>query len=323
MPMEAFTSNEELQFDSKKRLKGIQTRGTSMRTVSIGIPTYNEAGNLRPLLDRIIFDNNQATFRILEIIISDDSTDNTVNIVQQYAKSHHEFNIRFFHRDHRRGAANAWNEIISNANGNVIVMYDADVIPEKNCTNNLVSCVGDKYALCASNPQPISVKGIPGRASAFIGSWLESIRNRQFSQYTLMGRGFAIQSHIAKMVKIPPGIIAIDLFLQQAVLDLGYHITFNPQARVLFKPANTLEDFSSQILRANRGHSQLERVQGMVKYKLGCKEIFFEGIRSIVRHPFGAASLALCAIVLPYYLIRIKKFDSAIWHTAQSTKNIP
>jgi cellulose synthase/poly-beta-1,6-N-acetylglucosamine synthase-like glycosyltransferase len=294
-----------------------------MPTVTIGIPSYNEASNLRLLLDRINLNGDETTFRIIEIIISDDSTDSTANIVQQYVKTHYESNIRFFHHNHRRGAANAWNEIISKAKGNVIVMYDADVIPEKNCTSHLVSCTRNNYGLCASNPQPLSGKGIPARASAFVGSWLESVRKRQLSQYTVMGRGFAIQSHIAKKVKIPSGVIAIDLFLQQEVIKLGYRITFNPLAKVLFKPASTLEDFSSQILRANRGHSQLEELQGKLKYNLERKTVLIEGLRSIVKDPIGAASLAISSMALPYYLFKIKDFNSSIWHTAQSTKNIP
>jgi glycosyltransferase involved in cell wall biosynthesis len=100
-----------------------------MQTVSIGIPSYNEANNLRLLLDRIFSDNDDTTFRTIEIIISDDSTDETPNIVQQYLEINHKCKIRFYHHDHRRGAANAWNEIMSHANGNVIVMYEADVIP--------------------------------------------------------------------------------------------------------------------------------------------------------------------------------------------------
>jgi glycosyltransferase involved in cell wall biosynthesis len=294
-----------------------------MQTVSIGIPSYNEANNLGLLLDRIFSDNDNTTFRIIEIIISDDSTDGTPDIVQQYLKTNHECKIRFFHHDHRRGAANAWNEIMSNANGNVIVMYDADVIPEKNCTSQLVSVIGDKYGLCASNPQPLSGDGIPGRASIFIARWLESIRIKQFSQYTVMGRGVALQNHIAKKVKIPPHVIAIDLFLQDAVFDLGYRVTYNPKAIVLFKPASTFEDFSSQILRANRGHSQLMGLHGKVKHKLELKTAFMEGIQNIVKDPFGAASLALSSLVLPYYILKIKNFNSAMWHTARSTKNIP
>jgi glycosyl transferase family 2 len=302
--------------------KDLWQEDKSMQTVSIGIPSYNEASNLRLLLDRIFSDNDEATFKTIEIIISDDSTDETPNIVQHYLEIKNKCKIRFFHHDHRRGAASAWNEIMSNANGNVIVMYDADVIPEKNCTSQLVSIIGDKYALCASNPQPLPGDGIPGRASVFIGRWLESVRIKQLSQYTVMGRGLALQNHIAKKVKIPPQVIAIDLFLQEAVLKLGYQVTYNPKATVLFKPASTFEDFSSQILRANRGHGQVMGLHGKVKYNLKRKTALMEAIRNIIKDPVGAASLALSLLILPYYVLKIKNFDSAIWHTAHSTKNI-
>lgn len=292
-----------------------------MQTVSIGIPSFNEVNNIESLLTSILLSDNSG-FEILEIIISDDSTDATPTLVENFSKLNKKYKIRLLHHNSRRGAANAWNEIISNASGNVIVFYDADVIPESNCTKELISRISNNVGICASNPKPIAGNGMATNGSIFTSKWLESVRVRQLSQYTVMGRGLALQSNVAKEVKIPRDIIAIDLYLQNVVINLGYEVVYNPNAVVLFRPANTLEDFASQVLRASNGHKQITSIFGKIEHRLDYKIALFEGLRNAVKDPIGAVSVFLCCLMIPYYRWRIRDLNSPLWHTAISTKNI-
>lgn len=292
-----------------------------MQTVSIGIPSFNEVNNIESLLTSILLSDNSG-FEILEIIISDDSTDATPTIIENFSKLNKKYKIRLLHHNSRRGAANAWNEIISNASGNVIVFYDADVIPESNCTKELISRISNNVGICASNPKPIAGNGMATNGSIFTSKWLESVRVRQLSQYTVMGRGLALQSTVAKEVKIPRDIIAIDLYLQNVVINLGYEVVYNPNAVVLFRPANTLEDFASQVLRASNGHKQITSIYGKTEHRLDYKIALFEGLRNAVKDPIGAVSVFLCCLMIPYYKRRIRDLNSPLWHTAVSTKNI-
>lgn len=291
-----------------------------MQTVTIGIPSYNEAANIKTLLDSIILSDSQA-FQILEIIISDDSTDETCAIIKDYCLACHDSKIRLFHHDKRQGAASAWNEIMHHARGNVIVLYDADVIPDMKCTKELVSSIGRNVAMCASNPQPLLGKGIAGKGSVFIGKWLEDARSKQLSQYTVMGRGLAVQSQIAKKIVIPSHIIAIDLYLQYIVLEMGYEIVYNKNARLKFTPASTFEDFSSQVLRAINGHNQLAEMNKRTNIRLNCKRAITSTVLSAIKDPVGAASVVICFLFLPYFLSKIINFNSALWGPAKSTKN--
>ena len=271
-----------------------------MQTVSIGIPSFNEMNNIEALLHSIMISDNSG-FEILEIIISDDSTDVTPKIVENFSEVNKKYKIRLLHHDSRRGTANAWNEIISNASGNVIVFYDADVIPARNCTKELISHMSNNVGICASNPKPIPGNGMATNGSIFTSKWLESVRIRQLSQYTVMGRGLAVQSTVAKRIKIPRDIIAIDLYLQNVVIKLGYEVVYNPSAVVLFRPASTLEDFASQVLRASNGHKQITSIYGKTKHHLDYKVALSEGLRNMVKDPIGAASVFLCCLLIPYY----------------------
>src|SRR5918911_959265 len=224
-----------------------------MRSITVGIPSYNERQNIVNLLHAI---EEQRT-PILEVLISDDSSDNTPSLVHNFAQ-HSWLDIQLFHHDTRRGAASAWNEILQRAAGDIIVLYDADTIPHPSCTGQLASRIQGNVGICASNSQPVEAAGIAGRASVFISNWLRSVRLAQLSQYTVMGRALAINSDQAKKIKIPTNIIAIDLYMQCRVLEMGRDVIYNDDAIVYFKPANSISDLTSQAMRAVNGHKQIE-----------------------------------------------------------------
>ena len=49
--------------------------------------------------------------------------------LRRYIKMHTDIPIELCHSSLRGGAANAWNNIIKRADGDVLVLYDADIIP--------------------------------------------------------------------------------------------------------------------------------------------------------------------------------------------------
>lgn len=289
-----------------------------LTTVSVGIPSYNEESNIKTILESLINSNLHSNY-LSEIIIADDSTDDTPNIINQFMKNHSK-KIIFLHNNKRRGVANAWNDIIQNATGQIIVLYDADVKPNPDCTIELVDKIKNNVGICASNPRAIPSKGIAAQGTIFVGDWLESVRKRHLSEYTVMGRGLSIRSDIAKKIIIPETLIAIDLYLQTKVMEMGYDVIFNPNAVILFKPAKTFVDFSSQVIRATKGHGQLKKLGFRIKNHLTLRTAIVEFIRVAMKNPTGALSACICFIMIPFYAARMKNLDSIFWHTAQSTK---
>ncbi len=222
-----------------------------MKEISIGIISYNEEKNIIALLNSIKSQNIPVPFLLKEIIISDDSSDGTPDLIRDFTIANRNLSIRLFHSETRRGAASGWNEIFRESSGDILVLYDADIRLEKNCTCNLVKSISGKgIGLCASNPQPIKYSNIYGRATKFISNWLRKIRRSTLSRYTVMGRGLAIRNDLAKKIIIPEDLIAIDLFLQNKLIELDEKIWYNDDAKVFFKSPSTLYDFLSQVLRA-------------------------------------------------------------------------
>ncbi|MGI0049545.1 MAG: glycosyltransferase, partial [Nitrososphaera sp.] len=291
--------------------------GTGMSRVTVGIPAYNEERNIASLLQSL---EGQRSL-ISEVIVSDDSSDRTPDIVRDFAKRS-SLHITLFHHDERRGAAAAWNEIFQRAAGDSIVLYDADTIPHPSCTEQLASRVSKDTALCASNSQPVQAAGIAGRASVFISNWLRSVRLSGLSQYTVMGRALAIDAAVAKEIQVPADMIAIDLYLQCRVLEMGLGVAYNDDAVVYFKPANSMQDLASQVVRAVNGHDQIKDRVSRLKIGLPLHVAGAQALKNAVTDPAGAFSAVIGYSLMPYYMSRLKHTDSAKWHTADSSKAI-
>lgn len=287
-----------------------------MRRVTVGIPAYNEEQNIVNLLQSL-----EGQRRLIsEVIISDDSSDRAPALVSEFAKSS-PLAIRLFHHVTRRGAAAAWNEIFQKASGDAIVLYDADTIPHPSCTEQLASCISEGTALCASNSQPVQPAGVAGRASVFISSWLRSVRLTGLSQYTVMGRALAIDAAVAKKIHVPD-MIAIDLYLQCRVLEMGLDVAYNDNAVVYFKPANSMQDLASQVVRAVNGHNQIKDSVSSLKISLPPRVAVAQALKTAARNPLGAISAVIGYSLMPYYRSRLESANSAKWHTASSSKGI-
>lgn len=288
--------------------------------ITIGIPSYNEQLSITNLLKAL---ETQVTdeHKIREIMVSDDSTDDTPDIVNDIARNS-KLNITLIHHNKRRGAASAWNEIFDNADGDIIVLYDADVIPDAKTTSVLASSINDAVALCAANPLPIKQKGIAARATAFNSSWLRRIRKAGLSQYTVMGRALSIRKEVARQITIPD-IIAIDLYLQCKVLEQGYSIHYSDDAVVWFKPATTLFDFTSQVARAVRGHEEIRDYVKKVNLSFPSSAMLKEAIKEALSDPAGMFAVAVSYATFPVYKMKIgNRTEQATWHVADSTKGI-
>jgi len=287
-----------------------------MIQMSIGIISYNEEKNIINLLNSIksqFFGN----FFLKEIIISDDSNDNTLFLINNFMEKNPQLNIRLFHHDERRGASAGWNEIFKEVSSEYLVLYDADILLTENTTFNLLNAFNQGVGLCASNPQPVAYQSIYGRATKFISNWLANIRKYGLTQFTVMGRALAIRSSLAKQITISENIIAIDYFLQLKVMELDKQVTYVNNAIIYFKAPENLYDFLSQVIRANSGHKQLASYRTI---KLPIISNFKITLKSFISDPAGGLATVYCYFFIPYYKIRNRQKITSKWEIAESTK---
>ena len=99
--------------------------------ISVIIPTYNRAGQLKDCLDSLF---NQ-TYKNFEIIVIDDgSTDCTEDLVRDLQKEHK--NLKYL-KQKNKGPAGARNLGIKKARGKIIVFCDDDCTADKEWIKNI------------------------------------------------------------------------------------------------------------------------------------------------------------------------------------------
>ena len=90
---------------------------------SIIMPSYNRSDVILNAIDSV---RRQNFGDRVEVVVVDDSTDDTPRTVQEYAAAHTDLKIVYFHPEQRGRAAAARNKAIELAQGEYVVMLDTD-----------------------------------------------------------------------------------------------------------------------------------------------------------------------------------------------------
>jgi len=111
--------------------------------VSIIIPAHNEDKVIEKKLRNLIT-LNYPMEKVEIIIASDNSTDQTNEIVEKFIKENKEYNIKLYKVNKRLGKTNAQNEAVKIAKGEILVFSDANAILDKDSIIHLVSSFTSK-----------------------------------------------------------------------------------------------------------------------------------------------------------------------------------
>jgi cellulose synthase/poly-beta-1,6-N-acetylglucosamine synthase-like glycosyltransferase len=105
-------------------------------SVSVHLPVYNERRVISRLLDSVLaFDYPRDK---LEVIVVDDSTDDTTELVQSYQRRHPEL-VTVIHRKKREGfKAGALQTALDGTKGELFVLFDADHMPSPDFLQRIV-----------------------------------------------------------------------------------------------------------------------------------------------------------------------------------------
>jgi cellulose synthase/poly-beta-1,6-N-acetylglucosamine synthase-like glycosyltransferase len=228
--------------------------------VSIGIPAYNEEGSIGVLLNELLA---QLDSNIVEIVVSDDgSTDRTCAEVLQVAgkaKNSHGV-IRLIKGKQRCGKAAAIDRILKVAQGDVVVLMDADTKLSKNCVSRLVDPFShDKSIYVVSgNVLPLNSSG-ESKFFSFASSFQREL-NDQLSQRLLdknqvpkvNGAFFAFRKKVVD--HIPQMVVSDDEYVSWCAQTQGHKVTYVSDAKVYAKDPMNVRDYLAKRRRVLGGH---------------------------------------------------------------------
>ncbi len=108
------------------------------QTLSIIIPAYNEAQFITTILDSVCSVNLDFGLEKEIVVVDDDSTDNTSQVVENYIATHPAYQINLFKHDYNKGKGAALHTGFEKARGELIIVQDADLEYDPREFNNLL-----------------------------------------------------------------------------------------------------------------------------------------------------------------------------------------
>jgi len=162
--------------------------------ISIVLPTYNEAGNIEPLIDRTLQALGSYPGGVEVVVVDDDSPDGTWQRVAQKARN--DSRVRLIHRRDESGLTSAISRGIREARGQWVGWMDCDLsMPPEDwprlagaLANGADMAVGSRYVPGGGDV----AHGFTGRLfSRMINSWAGLVLDWSIKDYTsgfILGR---------------------------------------------------------------------------------------------------------------------------------------
>ena len=146
-----------------------------MPTLSIVVPTYNEAANV-PIIYRSLADSLQGMSCEL-IVVDDDSPDGTADAVRTLASRHG--NVRCIQRLQDRGLASAVHWGVQAAHGDVVVVMDGDLQHDPTLIPAMVAALGEEYDIVSASRflAAPETSGLPSDTRNSLSRWGNRLAN--------------------------------------------------------------------------------------------------------------------------------------------------
>ena len=228
------------------------TKGAVPRSVSILIPVRNGGAFIRDKLMSVL--GQDYPKELVEIIVlSDESTDETDDVVREFAAAGVEL-VRL----PRGGKPAALNAGFRRAHNEILVLTDVRQTLDRGCVKALVSCFADERVGVVSGELLIRSGELSEQADIGLywrfETWIRRELARLDSMFGATGPIYAIRRSLA--VDFPPEILLDDMYLPLTAFFRGYRLIVEESARAFDHPAKLGGEFRRK-LRTLAGNYQI------------------------------------------------------------------
>jgi len=268
--------------------------------VDVVIPAFNEGGCIRGVLHDVVMARQGNWFQIQNIyVISDASTDQTDEIVQQMAAR--DPRITLIRKRERKGKQDSINLAFSVTNADVIVFIDADVmLASEDSIMRLVQHFRDSNIAVVQGGLVRLQPGFtlkPAKQAAYF-DWIlvDKIRRRKaMSWWSIDGRVMALSRDFYQHLVLPPS-LADDQFIFYSCIQQGRKFVWVHNAIFYYAPPESIVDFGHQWSRyffytsKSRQHFGKDLIDRHMSVPGLWRTILF----TLLHHPFCGLMWVLC-----------------------------
>lgn len=291
-------------------------------SLTIGIPVYNEEANISELLSRLL-SQKEVGFKINKIIvISDGSTDSTVERVKEIADPR----VALITYKDRKGPHERLNEILGNlpSKTDAFLPFEGDWLPQ-----------GDSYIANLFKAIPADgiysiVMGVsrPTEPTSYINSVMNFgfyLRNDIFETAAswpnlyLFSMG-VLSKKFFEMFRWDPN-FHDDSFCFRKAVESGLPLVRSEDSTVLFKTVGSIKDYLLQSGKFVKARKSEETQSNIYRPEINLRKAIFIVFKHFVKQPLLFCSYIsllcigrICSVFLPEYTSR--------WQVYYSSKNL-
>lgn len=295
------------------------------KTVTIGIPVYNEQRNIGSLIQSLLAQHRKNFIMKTIVISSDGSTDKTVSIIKKFRNPL----VKLIVNKHRKGIARGLNQINSLAKSDILVMLNGDIVvrdpdfvsklitPVYKNQADLVSCAVKEIRRAGLIEKILSV-GATYRTNVF-----RNFKNGN-NMYTCHGQARAFSKRMYSSIRYPVS-YGDDMYSYFYAKQNGFRYSYVKNTSVYYYVPATIADHKKQSVRYMLSIRLMETLFGQEfirEHHAWPRSLFFtQGVQMLIQHPLETVSYPFI-YVLMWIQSKFSFSVSDTWDPAESTKLI-
>lgn len=295
-------------------------------TITIAVSAFNEERNIKEFLNSILSQKEEGFILKKILIISDGSTDRTVEIIK---KINSKIIVVKDYKE-RIGKSSRLNEIYQGLTSDILVQSDADVIfSHPYVIRDIIRplLTEPKVGMCGGHPKPTNgitfvEKAVNCTFNVYDG--LRKTLNGGNNSLSADGRLLAFKKELVKKIVVPSDMIANDYYTYFCCLTLGYEYRYVESAVVFFRSPQTLKDHIKQNTRFLAAHIRMTRYFSKdLVYKesyIPFHVLFSKMAVEFLKHPILSSFIFITNF---YTRLKAKSVESKLtakWPMAYTTK---